>query len=154
MDSAQHLDDLVAAAKSNSEAIEENLKLIESLNNNVELLDWTKVNNNYTVRTLWVYIIFVSNSIKLNLFCSKHFDIGPLLAQSYVGHLQCRFWAYRVPAFATSRNQRLVPPGLRPWDGEVERGHPGGQRSSPPSCSPGQGTCCEGVAPQKGTTLR
>ena len=52
MDSAQHLDDLVAAAKSNSEAIEENLKLIESLNNNVELLDWTKVNNNYTVRTL------------------------------------------------------------------------------------------------------
>ena len=47
----KHIDDLVAAAKGNSEAIEQNLKLIESLNKNVELLDWTKVNNNFTVST-------------------------------------------------------------------------------------------------------
>ena len=47
----QHIEDLVAASKDNLEAIEQNIKLMESLHKNVELLDWTKVNNNFTVST-------------------------------------------------------------------------------------------------------
>ena len=51
MDSTQHIDDLVAAAKGNSEAIQQNLKLIEAHNKTLELLEWTKVNNNFSVST-------------------------------------------------------------------------------------------------------
>ena len=59
MDSAQHLKDLVAAVKSNSEAIEQNLKLIESLNNNVELLEQTKVSHNFTVSNFLRFLSIV-----------------------------------------------------------------------------------------------
>ena len=66
MDSpSKHFDDLVEAANNNREAMEQNIKLQESLNKNVELLERTKVSNDFTVSSFKHYFTL----IKVLLYC-------------------------------------------------------------------------------------
>jgi hypothetical protein len=52
-----HFDDLIEAANNNREAMEQNIKLQESLNKNVELLERTKVSNDFTVSSLNITLL-------------------------------------------------------------------------------------------------
>jgi hypothetical protein len=44
-----HLEDILAACQNNSKAIEQNLQLIEALKSSKDLLERTKISNDFTV---------------------------------------------------------------------------------------------------------